>query len=482
MTPVVVVIGAGPVGLTTAIFAARHSCQVIVVEQSSQDIQFVSPALTLGQRGLRVLDKAGLPPIPDEFLFQGTVSYLKNKIDVEKRGGQEYLIERSKLISLLMDHIAKHFSSEIQLFHELALTSIDFNAKKVHCQLGGATLEYSYDLLIGADGSNSKVREILTSAGFVSEQIQYVPQEIHNIFGPFSPADFDNLDLDNHFEGKGRALFFIKGAKADQDKKMHSAILYSFNGKYYAQITYPKTQLSDFQCEKSTAKFRQYLRENYEGALPGEWYDSVFWKEAEDENSEWGKQVKCEYTKQMPENLLLLGDAAHPVSSIFGDSLNFCLEDCRVLDEVLSTNNTDFHKVRTNYELKRQTDIQAFQKIELCGLVLTTEVAGLTQGQKYSLLALVVPNVIFVQTLAVFIPRYSKYGFTEKLKKADTSYSELLKEMQSVSKVSMVVGTGSFLLFSRLAVSFVSLFFTGGDAKERSRSLLQVINEAFHFA
>jgi kynurenine 3-monooxygenase len=62
--------------------------------------------------------------------------------------------------------------------------------------------------------------------------------------------------------------------------------------------------------------------------------------------------------------MLLLGDAAHAVTPVFGQGANSALESCRVLGAVLQTANGDVDAVPERFTAARLSDMHALNELD----------------------------------------------------------------------------------------------------------------------
>eukprot|EP01023_Acetabularia_acetabulum_P019792 TRINITY_DN20144_c0_g3_i2.p1 TRINITY_DN20144_c0_g3~~TRINITY_DN20144_c0_g3_i2.p1 ORF type:complete len:424 (-),score=22.01 TRINITY_DN20144_c0_g3_i2:394-1665(-) len=422
MTEIVVVVGGDPVGLTTAIFAARNNY----------------------------------------------------KVQIEDNDGEEYLIEKSKLSSLLEEYINKHYESEIRI-QKYEKLSVDFDKKVVKCQENDAGVEFDYNLLIV---SNEKFRSLLEDNSIIQTQVKYESLEINCIYGPFTLLDFQTPHLQNHFQAQGQSLLYIKPHPNINDKNT-SIIIFNQHSDYFVQITCPKILQQEFKVNNTS--FSNYLREKYEDIIPGEWISKIKYENCTNKG-QISKLVSCR--SDGTKNVVLLGDAAHTVPGIFNQDLNFGLCDCEVLDYVfkqISEKKQNINQTTSFFIKKRQAEIVALETIELCGLLPTTKAKELLCSQIYSLYVLIIPNIIILQLVNIFLPWYSRHMFMRRMKNANVSFQKILQEMWVVAIWGWILGIVFIILFTYLVVQFLLVYFFRFGALERFESMLRLVNEAFHF-
>jgi len=166
MNPQVLVVGAGPVGLTMASELARYGVRVRIIDKAPQRTD-KSKALAVWSRTLEMLDRAGCA---DDFIAAG------NKVDAANIVAANKLIARVSLAEakspypyalmlpqsdterLLEDHLNRlnvHIERQVEL--------VQFSASKTGVEAtlrsaSGGEERLTVDWLIGCDGAHSTIR------------------------------------------------------------------------------------------------------------------------------------------------------------------------------------------------------------------------------------------------------------------------------------------------------------------------------------
>jgi len=165
MGDIVLVVGAGPVGLTTALMLARHGTPVRIIDCNAGQTQ-LSKALILWKRTLQVLD----PVLPWEKLLEG---HLAAKQGLFYQGGKQIatlpfenkgrclpggiFIPQNDTESIL---ISKLDSYGVNVERNTKLVGFNTSSEEVTCELDtGEKVRTPW--LIGCDGAHSTVRHTL---------------------------------------------------------------------------------------------------------------------------------------------------------------------------------------------------------------------------------------------------------------------------------------------------------------------------------
>ncbi len=161
----VLIVGAGPVGLTAALMMARHGTPVRIIDQNDAPTT-LSKALVLWRRTLQVID----PVIPWEHFLDGHVKAERGLFFDKGRKIAELSFEhdehglpagvfipQSDTEALLIDGLSKH---DITVERQIGLSTFTRDDDGVSCTLStGEVLRTPW--LIGCDGGHSTVRHTL---------------------------------------------------------------------------------------------------------------------------------------------------------------------------------------------------------------------------------------------------------------------------------------------------------------------------------
>jgi len=188
----VLICGAGPVGLCTALLFSKSGCtDITIVEKREKHIPFESEKAyqyLLDGRGQRLTNLLGITPdlaanAVSSFLFTNlteiTTSGEQNtkSLPVDKKAVEKYWLPRSTMLSVLQEALLAT-NPNVKLLYGTSLTQLYFDAQEDNIVASLAsrnnvdvekkeeiiTRLSGFSLVIGADGINSKVRQYLAEA------------------------------------------------------------------------------------------------------------------------------------------------------------------------------------------------------------------------------------------------------------------------------------------------------------------------------
>ena len=174
--PEVLVVGAGPVGLTAALELARRGAAVRIVDQAA-DRSELSKAVGINARSLELLRHSGVTTrlieagLPVYRINLRHYTRLLTTIDIERMDCRyNYLLSlaQSETEAIVEAVLAEH---GVAVERETELSGLAQDAGGVDTRLvhAGQTTEARFDVVVGADGAHSTVREAL-GLGFAGER------------------------------------------------------------------------------------------------------------------------------------------------------------------------------------------------------------------------------------------------------------------------------------------------------------------------
>uniref|UniRef100_A0A383WAT6 FAD-binding domain-containing protein n=1 Tax=Tetradesmus obliquus TaxID=3088 RepID=A0A383WAT6_TETOB len=352
-----VVVGAGPAGSTAAMFLARQGFSVDVFErrpEPKQDAVDTGRAyiIILIPRGQAALKELGVPlPSQREFITKGTVRHdRKGKVGISREEGN-VTFSRSSLAQYLIDQARQRYPSQITFHFDSACAGVNIEQRQVSFSAaGGGQVQRSYDLLVGADGAGSEVRRALQ---------QHYP------------------DMQVTIDDSGREYKVYGGVRGDIEpeefKKDPGATLHLWSsddpwttvtahsnpdGTYSGTFSLKTGGFADL---RTAADYEALLRKKFVG-VPDDWVPAIAQQAAAATPSPAGKRVRC--SRLDGPGVLLLGDAAHAVTPVFGQGANSALESCKVLGSVLAEAGGDASRVPQLFTSARLADMYALNELD----------------------------------------------------------------------------------------------------------------------
>ena len=171
--PQVIIAGAGPVGLVTALGLAQRGIQVLVLEKNSIEVPPQWRGSTIHPPTLAIFDELGLADeiiagaIKVEVLqyrdleIQEVVNFDYDCLDGLVKFPFRLQYEQYKVLKLLRTAASNNSKIEIQYDSLIESVNQDSNGVSVQVSKSGATRSVRADWLVGADGSHSAVRKAL---------------------------------------------------------------------------------------------------------------------------------------------------------------------------------------------------------------------------------------------------------------------------------------------------------------------------------
>src|SRR5262245_42449446 len=166
----VVVVGAGPTGLTVANLLGRHGIEVLLVERNSQTVQ-EPRAVSIDDESLRTMQSVGvinelLPNIVlgygSEYFSPRGRRFLKVKPTTLEYGyPRRNAFRQPVLEAMLRRHLSRYEHVKALFGAELLSFSQTKNDVTASIRTGDGTTPISCDYLISCDGSRSFVRQQL---------------------------------------------------------------------------------------------------------------------------------------------------------------------------------------------------------------------------------------------------------------------------------------------------------------------------------
>ena len=347
----VVIVGAGPVGCLVAIMLAHRGCRVEVFEKRP-DLREISLEagrsinLVLTLRGLEALERIDAR----EEVLEITVPVVGRMMHdqegnlVSQPYGQDesernYSVSRSDLNRYLLNRAEE---AGVSFGFQTSVESLDLESRTL--VVDGK--KHSYEILIGADGAPSVVRQALEKAGHIEAQVEMMSTAYKELYFPAKAEGGYAID-GSHLHIWPRGHHFLM-ALANLDG--------SFTGTLYLPA---KGDLS-FESLSSKEAVQSYFEEFYPDSR--EYLGDFESQLVENPVGNLGTVRTAPW--YYGDEVLLIGDSAHGIVPFFGQGLNSGFEDCRVLLELFDEQGGEGLFQRFFQARKRNTDAIADMALE----------------------------------------------------------------------------------------------------------------------
>lgn len=354
----IAIVGAGLVGSLLSVYLIKRGYQVTVFERRANMRTHVldggrSINLALSNRGIRALEHVGLAEsmkkvaIPmhgrmmhntrGELTFQ---SYGKNGQFINS-------VSRSGLNKMLMDEAEK---LGVHFFYEYRCEDIDFEKTEVKFQTYGSHMTRKFDLIIGADGAFSAVREAMEKKAGVKTTIDTLEHGYKELRIPSSDSGAFQLQK-NALHIWPRASFMLI-ALPNPDATFTCTLFLPFEGE------------QSFKNLKSKESILQFFKTYFPDTIP--LMDTLV-EDFRDNATSSLVTVRC--YPWVKNNVVLIGDAAHGIVPFYGQGMNAGFEDCFVLNALLDKHKDDWADTLSEFQKLRKPDNDAIAQLALDNFV-----------------------------------------------------------------------------------------------------------------
>ncbi|KAI8826802.1 uncharacterized protein EV422DRAFT_11150 [Fimicolochytrium jonesii] len=364
----VAIVGGGLVGSLSAVFCAKRGWKVDVYEaREDPRAQHLeggrSINLALSVRGISAMTAAGVEKkILDNMIpMRGRMIHSREGALQSQNYGSFGECINSIDRNLMNEHLLSSADGfpNVKIHFNHKLDRCDFDGKKLTFMKAAADgskpkeITVEADLVIGADGAYSRVRNQLMR----KERVDFSQEYIDNAYleltiPPTSSGDFA-MDA-NHLHIWPRQTFMLI-ALPNTDKSFTVTLFMPWEM---------------FAAVKTEADVLELFEKHFADSVPLIGKEALL-KDFFEHKPESLIQVKCR-PYHYKDRAVILGDAAHAMVPFYGQGMNCGMEDCLVLDELItehlgrpsspssrSPSTTQMSHVLAQYTLQRNRDVEA---------------------------------------------------------------------------------------------------------------------------
>ena len=359
MSRSVTILGAGLVGSLLSIILRKKGYDVTVYERrpdmrSAKIAAGRSINLAMSARGWKALDLAGLRqdmealaiPMYGRYLHQaaGTAAFQQ----YGKNNEAIYSVSRGELNKKLMSLAEQE---GVNIFFEHRCARVDVAENKVHFEVSGEDKSMHADLLFGADGAFSALRNSYVHLDRVNASHHYLEHGYKELTIPphedgtmrmeknalhiWPRKNFMLIALPNT-DGTFTCTLFLpfEGENSFANLKTEEDVLKFFNTHFPDAVPLMPTLLEDFFGNPTSSLITTHIKP-------------------------WHYQDKS----------ALIGDAAHAIVPFYGQGMNAGFEDCSVLSGLIDEYGTDWTRVLNEYDQKRKPNGDAVAQLALLNFI-----------------------------------------------------------------------------------------------------------------
>ncbi|ACK64894.1 Kynurenine 3-monooxygenase [Rippkaea orientalis PCC 8801] len=355
----VVIIGAGPAGLLLAHYLlSRGKYQIEIYESRRlQDITEITAYRTFplslqerGRKAIRMIPGLEEAIIANSIFCRGTLIYRKRgKPRNIKRNNPILTIDRNRLVAIFYQKLLDNYSSEqLKIHFGCEAIQIDSPAHIITLQpQTGDSFTVNYDILIGADGANSRVRNYLNAQRGLQCHQQYVPDS------------YKSLCLNRLNSELGIALESDLIHTSNMGNNTRILLVPQPDNQLKGVILFPADQ-NPFEDLLTSSQVLDFFEQNFPIFAP------LLSKEQAEIllKSPVGRPITIRCDRFHDNHaILLIGDAAHAVSPSMGQGCNSSLQDVLILNHLLDQYDDNWQKVLPEFSKQRIFDAHAVQEL-----------------------------------------------------------------------------------------------------------------------
>jgi kynurenine 3-monooxygenase len=411
-----VIVGAGPVGCLVGGLLASKGFTVVLYEKRSNFFRdgMASEGRTIGlsvsPRGLRALAELGCKdalltlavPMDSRVIHTDTGRTLMKYSREEWRN---YSVSRNELNLALLRKTLRH--DAVRVHFETTCKKVDLEAKIVTFATNdGRCIKERYDLLVGADGAFSVVREHLANNGVLSFEQTLLPMSYKELTlrPPWPGSDLRQSAI--HVWPR-RGYFMVALPCSDHTFK--------------CTLVLPSHGTNSFERLNAQESLREFMRQNFADEIT--FLDQM---DQEFARNPRGRIVTVSCSAlHYGQSVLLIGDAAHTVAPFLGQGINLGFEDCKVFKRLLDLHERDLAAALMKYGRDRKANGDAAAALSMVNYAELSYTDMLESGSGVE---------SDRERISLFPPQHSDLPLPLMVNFLDLTYTQVLERMRLTSE------------------------------------------------
>jgi kynurenine 3-monooxygenase len=355
------IVGAGLAGTLAGIYLAQRGYEVNIFEKRG-DMRATtieggrSINLALSKRGLRALEEVGIREdvMALALPMRGRMIHDREGRQTMQPYGQSddeiiYSVSRAGLNMKLMNKAEQ--TGRVTFFFQHPCHNIDFEKGEItYGHPGGTEITESTVGILGCDGANSAVRMSMQKSTRLNYQQQYLEHGYKELSVPPDEDGSHKLSPDAlHIWPRGSYMMI---ALPNPDGTFTCTLFLAYDGA------------PSFNQLRSKSDVRAFFQANFADLIPlMPRYEEEFFE------NPTSSLVTLRCSPWTKGSALLLGDSAHAIVPFYGQGMNACFEDCRLLNAALAEHEDEWVAAIKAFGSARKPDADAIADLALDNFV-----------------------------------------------------------------------------------------------------------------